>query len=278
VDQAKKIKALEKKIKSSGVMDRIKPGTGVPTLVLLMFICYLAFVGVQFTKEQALLLTIVGFFALDAHRRANTPPSEFRPFFIHIQPDWHLLAKDFALTSEDNVDKAIATTWEGTKATLEHGAPPSYSVLRDGIGFTVLSHTLMYSRDHKFFFSGNSIREDIAEFTAEKNPRRYGGPYPPQFHVNLKADKNKITVFEFGLRTEESISKANERDRESANINLVQLPYVIFRDFYDFKPGLDHDAEEKALLKEYGWVQKERNLRDPYTISHKYLQVSYGQI
>jgi len=248
------------------VMTRLFHALKALLLAALRFgIAYaLCFYVAHFTVPQSVVLAFIGLIAYDAYRLsaklAEKQPPAFEPFWIWIKPNWYDISKGFGLADVEKWEELL------TKFKGESG---KYSVLRDGIAFTVLSPTLFYSNNHQNFFGELDIREELTEMTPlEGDPFKHF-PFAPRFYVKrtLAGSKNKFLVFEFGLVTQESLKRSKHPADNGADIVVARLPEIVFNDYYN--PSDWHnvragriEAKTKADLTEFGWKQKERDPED----------------
>jgi hypothetical protein len=109
-------------------------------------------------------------------------------------------------------------------------ASSQYSMLRNGLNFTMLSSRLFYSNDHHTFFGDLDLKMSIEELTPEP-----GGflSFAPQFYLRrtLAGEKRNLPVIEFGLVTQESLEKSIHPRDDKANIPISQLPEIVFFGF-----------------------------------------------
>jgi hypothetical protein len=258
----------------------------LPLAALRFGIAYaLFFYLAHFTVPQSIVLAIVGLIAFDAYRLSlkvpEKQPPQFEPFWISIEPNWYALSKDFGLT---DVEK-----WQELQKTCD-GASSKYSVLRDGIAFTVLSPNLFYSNNHQCFFGELDIREEVTEMTPPVPERYMLRPLAPRFYAkrSLGGPKENIPVFEFGLVTQESLKRRKRPGDHEEDMVVARLPEIVFyhyynSDDYDIERARRIEAKAKADLTEFGWKEKERDPEDswrhwPYEIDHQYLRVVYRGI
>jgi hypothetical protein len=259
------------------------------SLVLLAFrfgIAYALFFYVgHFTEPQSILLAIATLIAVNASwmqaKSALNQPPEFEPFWVRIEPNWYMLSQDFGLTDVKRWEEFLKTRRPDSQG---------YSVLQNGITFTMLSQSLFYSDDRHHFFGDLDLQEEIKEMTPEPAAKPYLRAIPPCFYVkrSVTGEKKKIPVFEFGLRTQESMMKSRHPADREADIVVAHLPEIVFYHYFNADAdyfGVAKKVEEQtnADLTAFGWTQKEEDPEDswlhrPYDLNHKYLSVHYKGI
>jgi hypothetical protein len=231
----------------------------------------------RFSGVQSIVLAAVGTYAIRgsmlAFKIATTQPPQFEPFWISIKPNWHALCQDLGLADAEKLAEAV-----------EQREPESaYSVIRDGVNFTMLGPALFYSNDHHSFFRELDFCEILEELGDE------GGLLAPQFYIKRKrmGEKDNIPVIEFGIRTPESLKKIGNPTEGKANIVAARLPEVLFYEYYDsefdYSRSRRIDKESKLRLAEFGWTQEDLDLeefspRSPFEVQHKYVWVMYRGI
>ena len=241
----------------------------------------------HFTEIQSVVLAVVGLCAFDAYRSAfrtaMKQKPDFEPFWVTIQPNWYSLCQDFHLA---DVEK-----WQDLLKQWQRPASSEYSILHDGVTFTMLSKKLFYSNNYQNFFGELDLKIPVEELKPESGT--FGRPFTPQLYIkrSLAGEKRTLPVIEFGLVTEESLKRGFHPADEKANLPFAQLPEVIFYNYFnselngevDYDQAKRWEKEGQMRLVEYGWTQKERDPEDswlnwPYEISHKYLRVTYRGI
>jgi hypothetical protein len=235
-------------------------------------LCFL----VGFTALQSLILAVIAVCAIHGSSLSQNlfekQPAPFAPFWIRIEPNWSALSKDFGLPDMERC---------GVEASSE------YSVLRDGVAFTVLSPTLFYSNNHQEFLGTLHISEVVTEMTPPEGDVGIHRPIAPRFYVNKSlAEPKKVPVIEFGLVTEESLKRSKHEWDDEEQMVVAQLPWIIFYWYYNFGVGLEEDRSVEARIKsdltEFGWTQKERDCPHswpwPYEVNHKYFRLFYRGI
>lgn len=159
---------------------------------LLRFgIAYAVFLYVaDFSRIQSAVLSILALCAVDAYRLAiktatNQQP-QFEPFWVWVQPNWYSICHDFGL--------AAGEKWAELQEKCET-ASAEYSVMRNGLNFTMLSPTLFYSNDYHIFRGELDFNESIDEM------RDWGGlvPFSPQFYVKRRLGGEKKTFRSLNL-------------------------------------------------------------------------------
>ena len=253
-------------------------------MALLWFgIAYAVFFYVaHFTVIQSLLLSVVGLCAIDGYRLsfkiATNEQPKFEPFWVSVMPNWYSICNDFGL--------AAGEKWPELQAKCET-APADYSILRDGLNFTMLSPTLFYSNDHQSFFGELDFKMPIEELRPEP-----GGflSFAPQFYIKrtLVGDKKNLPAIEFGLVTQESLEKSFHPRDSKANIPIAWLPEIVFFGFtqpdaYNWDTIKKIEEQTESQLTDFGWTQKEEDPEDswlngPSEIDHKYVRVKYRGI
>jgi hypothetical protein len=245
----------------------------------------LFFYVAHFSQVQSLILAGVALCAIDGYRVAmkvaeKTQPA-FEPFWVRIQPNWYDLCQDFKLYDVAN--------WKELQQKCGAANPAEYSVVRNGLNFTMLSPTLFYSNDHQTFFGELDFKMPAEEFKPEKSERMFG-PFAPRFYVkrSLAGPKKNIPVIEFGLVTEESQKKSRYPADHEDEMPVASLPEIVFfaymhPDSYNYDTMKKIEEQSNAQLAEFGWKQKERDPEDswlnwPFEINHKYVQVTYRGI
>jgi hypothetical protein len=226
----------------------------------------------HFTEVQSIVLAIVGLCAIDGYRLAlkvaEQQPLKFEPFWVEIRLNWYAICEDFSLA---DVEK-----W---KELLEKSKPAesTYSVVRNGMTFTMLSPTLFYSDDHHRFFGELDCHTPIEELKAAADEY-----FVPQFWI-----KRTIypSVIEFGLVTQNPLKSIPNTTDSQGNIAIARLPEDVFYGYfhvgdYDLDRARTIQERTKAQLAEFGWTEKQRDAEDslwkwPYEINHKYIRVRY---
>jgi hypothetical protein len=244
-------------------------------LIRLGFTYAFFFYVAHFTEIQSLALAVVALCALDAYRLASKQPPKFAPFWVRIEPNWRPICHDFNLAAGDKwteLQERCKTTEEG------------YSILHNGVNFTMLSDTLFYSNDHKTFFGELDFNIGLEQLRPEPGNTF---SFAPQFYIKrtLAGEKKKVAVIEFGLVTEESLKKSVHPRDDRANIPIAWLPEIIFFG-YAHPDNWDKMKEIEAQTKQladFGWKEKERDpedswLRWPYEVDHKYIRLTYRGI
>jgi hypothetical protein len=242
--------------------------------------CYaVMFYVAHFTEIQSLVLAAVALFAVDGYRIAmkvaGKVQPEFEPFWISIEPNWYDICNDYGL--------AAGEKWKELQEKCKGAS--GFSVLRNGLNFTMLTNKLFFSNDHKYFFGELDLKIRIEELRPDANMFSFA----PQFYVKrtIAGEKKKVPAIEFGLVTQESLKKSFHPADDNANIPLAWLPEIVFfgfQDYDDWLNNMDKVAElQKAQLKEFGWTEKERDPEDswlhwPLEINHKYFHVRYRGI
>ena len=239
----------------------------------------------HFTALQSFSLAIVALLAFDGHRfcvrLAEKQPPQFEPFWVSVEPDWYALSIDFGLADAEKWPE-LQKKWAGVSG--------DYSILRDGVTFTVLSPTLLYSNNHQSFIGELDIREVVTELTPPVAERHVLSPFAPRFYVrrSLAGPKKNIPAIEFGLVTQESLKRSHHPADHEADMAIAWLPEIVFYDYYHsgdygFERARKVEAKTKAVLTEFGWAQEEQAPEDswshqPREIAHKYLRVFYRGI
>jgi len=101
----------------------------------------------HFTQIQGVVLACIAVVVIDccrmASKAATKQGSKFEPYWVSVEPNWSSICHDFGLAAGDN--------WTEIQEKCKV-APAGYSILRNGLNFTMLSQTLFYSNDHQTFF------------------------------------------------------------------------------------------------------------------------------
>jgi hypothetical protein len=236
----------------------------------------------NFTQAQSIILALMGVCAWDGNKIAFKLQSkkyrEFVPFWISIKPNWYSICNDFGL--------AAGEKWTDLQEKCK-AAPTEYSILRNGLNFTMVGRSLFYSNDHNSFFGELDFQIPLEELNQDPNKYHL---FTPQFYVKRKVvvAKKKVVVIEFGLVTPESVKKSVHPRDDRRNIPLASLPEIMLYPFtnpdeYNYESLnimklIDKDTD--AQLKQFDWSKGERDPEDswldrPFEINHKYIQVRY---
>jgi len=258
---------------------------GIALAVLRFGIGYAVFFyAAHFTEIQSVVLTAVALCAFDGYKQALKVAGKqpaFEPFWVRVEPNWYAICHDFGLAD----DESWKELREKTKA-----APASYSILRNGFNFTMLSQSLFYSNDHHTFFGELDFRLPIDELKPEADT--FGFSIGPRFYIKrslaLAGAKTKVPVIELGLITRESLKKSQHPADHEGEIPIARLPEMVFYgylhpDDYNFDTMKKIGERTKAQLAEFSWTEEERDaeyswLNLPTEISHKYARVTYRGI
>lgn len=254
-----------------------------------MGIAYAAFFYVaHFTMMQSVLLALLAVVAWDGHQLsakvAGKQPPAFEPFWIKIEPNWYAVCRDFSLTD--------VSKWAEFQKEC-HSDQKGYSLLRNGLRFTILSPTLFYSNDHHHFFNELDIRIEVKELKPEKDNTGFL-PFAPRFYIKrssanpMSDQKRTVPVFEFGLVTQDSLKLSNHPRDNRDLVPLAHLPEGVFYDYYNERDYFSDVAEQyrketKLDLAALGWTEQERNSDDawlhwPYQLDHKYVRITHHGI
>jgi hypothetical protein len=238
--------------------------------IALAALFYLA----HFTKVQSVVLAIIGLCAFDGYRLAYKVASkqqpQFEPFWVRIQPNWFSICQDFGLSDVEKWDELLKKCQPDASV---------YSVLRNGMSFTMLSQTLFYSDDHHTFFGQLDFHLPLTEL--KRGPDEY---FAPQFCIKrtLTREKENRPVIEFGLITHNPLKNSLHQAGPNGQITIARLPEIAFYayfhpDDYDFGRIERIEEETKAQLAESGWTQEphDSSLDRSFEINHKYLRVIY---
>lgn len=237
----------------------------------------------DFTAKQSILVGAFGFFAIQAFRialaLAKQQQPQFEPFWVRIRPNWFAICHDFGL--------AAGEEWVALQERMRQEVDSeAYSVIRNGLNFTMLSPTLFYSNDHQTFFSELDFKISIEELSAD--PDSFSS-FAPQFYIKRTlAGKEKYPAIEIGLVTRESLKKNHHPLDNDGNIPIAWVPEIVFYSYFhaDKYDGAKLKAVEnlsKTRLAECGWTEEERDPEDdwinwPIEINHKYVHVTYRGI
>ncbi len=253
----------------------------IATLVFWFAIFYsILFYVAHFTDIQSFILTFVGLAAFFGYKSAFTVASmqkpNFEPFWVSIRPNWYSICEDFGLAS---VEK-----WTEIERKCE-ATPAEYSVVRNGLNFTMLSQTLFFSNDHQSFFGELDFMIAIEELRPDKDQFSTFAPclYLKQTVVG---EREKSLVLEFGLVTQKSLHESIGIRDDRSHIPIARLPEIVFfgymhPDTYgNWSKMKKIDEQTKKELARFGWTQDERDPEDswlnrPLEITHKHFRVIY---
>jgi len=236
----------------------------------------LAFLGLRsvFSLEQAFLLALGFAVVAMAIMERDAKQAEPARFWVRIEPNWRPLLTDYGLVTDESGWSKIQ------KHHSDH--PDRWTVVRNGIGFTVLRRDLFYSNDHHYFFSEVELEVDIEGLSSAKAEFLLGD-FVPRFYIKDRRDwKEHRRYLEFGLITVESINQSMSNE-DSRWIPVARLPYEFFSGEYGGELSRHKLAALDRKLTDAGWKRKKRDyddgfLRTPFEIEHRYVTMSYNGI
>jgi hypothetical protein len=254
----------------------------------------LVFVG-GFPMRQGIVLgLLLAWLAFGIGKAAVKPARRFTPYWVRVSPNWYQILSDFALVGSPE-------EWRSIREAVRPCA--DYSVLRDGVLFTVLQHSedwtqdLVFWNQHQSFGSELRFREDMSPIQFERKDPAGGhipaylfmkpyGQYNMGIEVRdwwwdkvkgscatpLSVETNPMTgTVELTLAT----LSLNEFDFYWAPVNWTD-EYVL-----KTKPQIRQRRDEQGLA--LGWIAKdlripELSVRVPVYIEHKYFVVEHREI
>jgi hypothetical protein len=230
------------------------------------------FLRLAFSVEQAgLLALVIGFVAMASMLDAKQAEPEPDRFWVRINPNWDPLLTDYGIVTDE-------VGWE----KIREYESDKWSLLRNGIGFTVLRPDFFYSNDHHYFFSEVHIVEKIEGLSPTPIPAF--PDFVPRFYLKhrrqYRADGGD---WEFGLITAESIKRGDPNDKDSSLVPVALLPYEFFSGKYGWELSRKKLAALDKKLTEAGWKRAEReDFEDfegyPLEIEHRYVTLSYDSV
>ncbi len=231
----------------------------------------------EFNETQSVVLAVVALCAFDAYRAAIKTAARqepnFTPFWMSVSPNWYAICRDHNLTDVEKWDEFLEACSQNSD---EH------SVLRDGLNFTMLSHSLFFSSDHKSFFSELDLRMSLEECRPDDDFKMF----KPTFYVKRKVTDRQHRVIEFGIVTHESKTRSVHPRDDRDEVPLAQLHEIEFiHNFHDLDYGVAKkvEPERQQRLAEYGWEREQRDDEDswlnrPIALNHKYFRITYRDV
>ncbi len=148
--------------------------TSVYAFAAGFFYLILAYIGIFSTRQSVVMALLIVLLVWRIDTRASKPARRFSPYYLRVHANWYDLLIDFKLIGKPEDWQAIQKTFEGLPST-------EYSVLRDGICFTVahqsedFKRTMIYSNNHRTFVSEVDFEEDMDPIRIEPT-NRFGEP------------------------------------------------------------------------------------------------------
>lgn len=159
------------------------------------------------------IVIIVVFFYLRMRKRNK---KNFSPFNLTIIPNWEFLLKDYNLADDKKIEELNK---------IIYSSEGSYSVLRNGISFTVLQSNeqtdLIYNNTLHTFHSEVDFEEQIREIKLTTPELLL--PYSPRFYV-----KWGIGGYKLGITTPESSKKVIMAGDNNDKVEITTVPYALF--------------------------------------------------
>jgi hypothetical protein len=240
-------------------------GKGLACVVLFLLL-YLV-VGFSFDRSSGLAILL----ALLLFWRAFKPP-HFEPYWVQLEPNWYQLLLDYGLVKD-------LEEWQRILATFNQVPAPDYSVLRDGIRFTVLNPGLIYRNDHREFATHLNFTEPIGQISLLSSG---GWWYHPDLSIGFATLGSADGAYKICVTAPDS-AKHTDRD-ENGRAVVALLPWAEFgiyrEDRGDVKRLVKWAAKRDKQVQEHGWTQDEAESdhRAPTCIKHKYLTVQHKRI
>ncbi len=188
----------------------------------------------------------------------------FRPFSVHIGPEWYPLLKEY-----EAIDETGWKTFQEKIDKYEEEGNRERNVISHGIRFDVLKadedYDLIFNKNNKYFRSVVDFEEEVE-----------GAP-GVRFRV-----KEGIEGYELCITTLESFKKRIMVGDDSELIKVTTIPYSVFN-----MPNKRFGVTEPKFLAErlahYGWTVKklhgeQRFMGWPEGLNHKFFHVTYKYI
>lgn len=239
-------------------------GKGFACVVLFLLLYFV--VGFSFDRSSALAILLAFLLFWRAFK-----PLQFEPYWVWIKPNWYQLLLDHGLIKD-------LEEWQQIVAKIDDAS--DYSVLRDGIKFTLLQPDLIFRNDRKEF----SKYVKFSEFVSEVSLLSPGGWfYHPVVSVGFAIKPPPEGAYEIRITATNS---PNGMDCNEKGVAVALLPWA---EFSFYREGGEFNerrwrklgARRDRRLQEYGWKREEVEASDydrPSCIEHKYFTVQHDRI
>ena len=185
-------------------------------------------------------LILIGILVIFYARRSK---NNFEPFMVTVRPKWSELVEEYKLDG---------SSWDRQISAGE------YSLIRDGVTFTVLKPNLTYFNGHHSFHTRLNLKLRIGE---SNNTLHFVG-----LCVKEGLDGYDLAISTPASR-EKSIHPMDDRD----GLKITTIPFTEFK-----LPANKNASGEK--LKKYGWIKEVYPDFETIDLEHKYFDVSYKWI
>lgn len=208
----------------------------------------------RFSETQTLVLMMLGLLlgrlTVGAVADGEAQRDEFRPFRVHVEPNWLEIFQDFGLLRNDQSRDAF-------REAMSQVPAGEYHPVRSGFNFTAIGPKLFYWHDRDEFSSRVDFTASIPQIQYDREPR----PTSPQIRF-------KEIPFGYALQvvTPESCQRGESAGDYFVSVNL--LPCEAFDGFWRRQAWWERKLLNAPSLSECGWSRN-----DCGELVHRYCEV-----